>query len=138
MSGDAFVILPSAPDLSASLARVALAGLFLVHGWPKMKDLKGTAAWVKGTGWPGGAVFAVLVSLLEFFGSLALIVGFLTQVVAALVALEMVGTSIFSKMKLGKKFVLGYELDVAYLVLALTLALLGPGAWSVDRLLGIA
>ena len=128
----------TAPDGAALVARLALGALFIVHGWPKVKDLKGTMAWVKGTGFPGGPAFAATFALLEFFGGIALIVGFLTQVVAVLFVLEMVATTIFSKTTLGKKFVLGYELDVVYLVLALVIALLGPGMWSVDRLAGLA
>ncbi len=93
---------------------------------------------VKGTGWPGGAAFAALFTLLEFFGGLALIIGFLTQIVAVLFVLEMIATTIFSKTKLKKKFISGYELDVAYAAFALVLAFLGPGAWSLDRLLGWA
>jgi len=49
----------------------------------------------------------------------------------------MVATTIFAKTKLGKKFVLGYELDVAYLVLGLVVPFLGAGPWSVDRFLGL-
>ncbi len=132
------MLLPSFPDFAATLARVALGALLLVHGWPKIKNPRAPIAWVKGTGWPGGAIFAALAVILEFFGSLGLILGFFTQLIAAFVVLEMVGTTIFSKMKLGKKFVLGYELDIVYLALALTVALLGPGPWSLDRLLGLA
>ena len=131
------MIVPNFVDLAATLARIALGVLFLVHGWPKIRNPKGTIGWVKGTGWPGGAAFASLAIALEFFGGIGLLLGFLTQVAAAFFALEMVGTAIFSKKQLGKKFVLGYELDVAYLALALTVALLGPGPWSLDRLLGI-
>jgi len=39
---------------------------------------------------------------------------------------------------LQKKFILGYELDLEYAAFALVLALLGPGAFSLDRLLGLA
>src|SRR3970040_729216 len=99
--------IPVSPDAPATFARVLLAILFLAHGVPKMKNMKGTVAFVRSTGFPGGAVFAVLFTLLEFFGSIALILGFLVQVVAVLFALEMVATSIFSKTKLGKKYVLG-------------------------------
>ncbi len=134
----ALIPLPTDSDLAATVARVLMGVMFLFHGVPKMGDLRGTMAWVRGTGFPGGAGFAVLFALLEFFGSIALILGFLVQVVAILLALEMAATSIFSKTKLGKKFVLGYELDVLYLVLAVTVALLGPGPWSLDRLLGLA
>src|SRR2546425_8485333 len=130
--------IPNMPDFAATLARIALGALFLVHGVPKIRNPKQTIAFVKGTGFPGGAMFAVLFTLLEFFGGIALLLGFLTQVVGALIALEMVATTIFAKTKLGKKLVLGYELDIAYLVLALMLTFLGAGPWSVDRFLGIA
>jgi len=129
--------IPVLPDLAATLARIALGAAFLVHGVPKIRNPKQTVNFVKGTGFPGGAAFAVLFTLLEFFGGIALVLGILTQLVGALFALEMVATTIFAKTKLGKKFVLGYELDVAYLVLGVVVALLGAGPWSVDRLLGL-
>ena len=129
---------PTQPDIAATIARIAVGLLFLVHGVPKVRNLKGTMAWVKGTGFPGGAAFAALFAVLEFLGGIALVLGFLTQVAAVLFVLEMIATSIFSKTKLGKKFVLGYELDAVYLLLALTVALLGPGPWSLDRIIGLA
>lgn len=132
------MILPSVPDAAALVGRIALGALFLAHGWPKIKDMRKPIAFVKGTGWPGGALFAVLFTLLEFFGGIALILGLLTQFVAILFVLEMTATTIFSKTKLKKKFILGYELDLAYAAFALVLALLGPGGWSLDRVFGIA
>ena len=130
--------LPFSLDAAALVGRIALGALFLVHGIPKMKDLRKPVGFVVGTGWPGGAMFAVLFSFLEFFGAIALILGLLTQIVAVLFVLEMVATTIFSKVKLQKKFVLGYELDVVYAAFALVLAILGPGAFSIDKLLGLA
>ena len=125
------------PDAAALVGRIALGALMLAHGIPKMKDLRKPMAFVAGTGWPGGAMFAVLFSLLEFFGGIALILGLLTQPVAVLFVLEMIATTVFSKTKLQKKFSLGYELDVAYAAFALVVALLGPGAFSIDRILGL-
>ncbi len=132
------MVFASYTDVAALIGRLALGALFLAHGWPKIKDMTKPIGFVKGTGWPGGAAFAVLFTLLEFFGGLALIVGFLTQIVAVLFVLEMAATTIFAKTKLKKNFMSGYELDVAYAAFALVLALLGPGAWSLDRLLGWA
>src|SRR5436853_4943468 len=129
--------LPFNLDAAALVGRIALGAIFLTHGIPKMRDLKKPVAFVVGTGWPGGATFAVLFSLLEFFGGIALILGLLTQPVAFLFFLEMVATTIFSKTKLQKKFALGYELDVAYAAFALVLGLLGPGAFSLDRIVGL-
>jgi len=49
----------------------------------------------------------------------------------------MIATTVFSKTKLNKKFILGYELDLGYpSAFALVLALLGPGSWSLDAILG--
>lgn len=132
------MLFPASGDVAAFVGRIALGALFLVHGWPKIKDIKKPISFVKGTGWPGGATFAVLFTLLEFFGGIALILGFLTQVVAVLFFLEMIATTVFSKTKLQKKFVGGIELDVAYAAVALAIAFLGPGAWSLDRVLGFA
>ncbi len=132
------ILLPIVPEIASTIGRIALGALFIVHGWPKIKDPKSTIAFVKGTKFPGGTAFTLPFILLEFFGGIALVLGFLTQIVALLIALEMVATTIFSKTKLGKKLVLGYELDIAYLVLALMLVFLGAGPWSVDRFLGLA
>ena len=131
------MVLPVSADLAGLVGRLALGAIFLAHGWPKIKDIQKTIGWVKGTGWPGGAVFAALFSILEFFGAIALILGLLTQFVAALFVLEMIATTVFSKIKLQKKFILGYELDVGYAILALVVALIGPGAYSLDRILGL-
>lgn len=130
--------LPEFSDTAALVGRLALGAIFLAHGWPKIKDLSKPIGFVKGTGWPGGATFAVLFTLLEFFGGIALILGLLTQFVAILFVLEMIATTVFSKTKLNKKFILGYELDLGYAAFALVLALLGPGSWSLDRILGFA
>jgi putative oxidoreductase len=124
-------------DYGQLVLRVGVGLLFLYHGVPKLKNPKGTMQWLKETGMPGAAVFTVLVALLEFFGGLALLLGFLTNIVAALFVVEMIGTTIFSKTKLGKQFMLGYELDVLYLVGALALVFLGAGAFSLDAYLGL-
>src|SRR5690349_17775263 len=132
------MLFPSYTDAAALIGRLALGALFLAHGWPKIKDVKKPIGFVKGTGWPGGAMFAALFTLLEFLGGLALIVGLLTRIVAVLFVLEMIATSIFSKTKLKKGFSGGYELDVVYAAFALVLAFLGSGVWSLDHLLGWA
>src|SRR2546425_4287092 len=71
--------IPNLPDFAATLARIALGALFLVHGIPKIRNPKQTIAFVKGTGFPGGAVFAALFTLLEFFGGIRLLLAVLTH-----------------------------------------------------------
>lgn len=124
-------------DYGLLVLRVGVGLLFLYHGAPKLKNPKGTMQWLKETGMSGAAVITVLVTLLEFFGGLALVLGFLTNIVAALFVVEMIGTTIFSKTKLGKQFMLGYELDILYLIGALALVFLGAGAFSLDAYLGL-
>jgi len=131
------LLFPALPDAAATIGRIALGGLFLAHGIPKIRNLQKPMGFLKGTGFPGGVFFAALFTILEFFGGIALILGFLTQFVAVVFALEMVATTIFLKTRLRKPFIGGFELDVAYFVFAVVVALLGPGPLSVDRLLGL-
>ncbi len=122
-------------DVAALVLRLVLGGFMVLHGLPKIKNLKQPAAWVASTGWTWAVPFAYLFGLLEFFGGLALILGFLTQLVALLFVLEMIATTIFSQVKLHKKLMGGLETDLLYLAGALTLLLLAGGAFSLDALL---
>ncbi|MFQ5838348.1 MAG: DoxX family protein [Thermoplasmata archaeon] len=124
-------------DYGLLVLRVGIGLLFLYHGVPKLRSPKGTVQWLKDNRIPGAAVITVLVALLEFFGGIALILGFLTNIVAALFVVEMIGTSIFSKTKLGKQFMLGYELDILYLIGVLALVFAGAGEFSLDTYLGL-
>jgi putative oxidoreductase len=124
-------------DLATLVLRLFIGILFVIHGWPKMKNPKQAAGWVKSTGWAWAAGFAYAFTALEFFGGLALIVGFLTRIAAILFVLEMLATTIFARMKLGKKLMGGWETDLLFLVGALALVFLGAGAWSVDALVGL-
>ena len=76
-----------------------------------------------------------LTGVLEFVGGMAVFLGVLTVLAATLFTLEMVATTWLAHVKLGKKYVLGYELDTAYLGGAILLALVGADSVSVDALL---
>ncbi len=124
-------------DLAALVLRLVVGVLFILHGLPKIRDMKKPAAWIKSTGWGWASGFAYPFSLLEFFGGIALVLGLLTQLVSLLFVLEMIATTIFSRVKLGKKLMGGWEMDLLFLAGALALLLLGAGAWSLDALLGL-
>ncbi|MEM4311065.1 MAG: DoxX family protein [Nitrososphaerales archaeon] len=115
--------------------RLALGVAFIVHGYPKLfgPTAKQSRDFMKTVGVP--SALTTLVGLLEFIGGIALLLGFLTQITGLLLTLEMIGTTILAKQKLQKKYVLGYELDIAYLAGALSLFFLGGGPFSLDALL---
>lgn len=123
------------PDIAVLTLRLTLGVAMAVHGYPKLfgEGRKQTIEFMKSLGVPPLAT--QLTALLEFAGGFAIVLGFLTVPVAALFALEMAATTILSKRKLGKKYVLGYELDIAYLGVAIATALLGGGSLALDALL---
>lgn len=121
-------------DWGILILRVALGLILVAHGWPKIKNLKGTAAWMGQTFKPG-IFWAAIVAITEFIGGLCLIFGFLTQVVAFFVAIEFL--VIIFKVKKGKPLVDGFEFDLLVLASALILLTLGSGGFGLDSYLGI-
>lgn len=117
--------------------RLAIGAAFVVHGYPKLtgESASQTREFMKSIGVPPAAT--TLAAILEFSGGIAIILGFLTPIAGLLIALEMIATTILAKRRLQKKYILGYELDIAYLGGAVALALLGGGPFSLDALLGL-
>jgi uncharacterized membrane protein YphA (DoxX/SURF4 family) len=130
-------------QLAASIASLALRGFLgttmILHGLPKLGTKKEqTLEEMEKLGVPKGVI--VSTSVLEVIGGVSLIAGFMVPVVCSLFAVEMAGTTVLSKEKMGKQFLSGgekpaYELDVMYAVAFSTLAAIGGGDFSVDRLL---
>jgi putative oxidoreductase len=84
-------------------------------------------------------VTAYLVTALELGGGILLIAGFLTRLWALLIAIEMVFTTLLVKVDVGLIGAqgAGAELDLVILGGCLVLFALGPGTFSLDRVLGI-
>ncbi len=122
----------------ALLLRVWVGVNFVAHGYPKVsKNRQQTLQWTKSLGVPAGLTYAAII--LEFFGGLSLIIGFIVPIVAFFIALEMISASLLKKTKMKGQYIGGtvaYELDVTYLLLAIALIVLGAGAFSVDSLIG--
>ncbi|MCL4343606.1 MAG: DoxX family protein [Thaumarchaeota archaeon] len=121
--------------------RVVIGGTMMIHGYPKLKDGSRQAGqWMKSMGIPPWT--ATLAMILEFFGGILLIAGFLTRLVSAFMALFMISNIIMKKTKMKASYVSqdkpSYEVDVLYLLIAVTLAVIGPGLLSIDHLIGLA
>jgi uncharacterized membrane protein YphA (DoxX/SURF4 family) len=122
---------------AALVLRLVIGAVFIVHGYPKFSaaQRKQGGEWMKSMGLP--ASFILFGAIVEFFGGIAILLGIFTQVIALLFALWMLSTTWLAKVKMKKKFVGGYELDIILLAASLALAAIGAGAFSIDRLLGI-
>jgi len=64
------------------IGRIALMVLFVTSGISKFADLAGTAAYIESKGLPAPTALAVLSGLTEVVGSLLIVIGWQTRIVA--------------------------------------------------------
>ena len=118
--------------------RIVLGFVFAAHGWQKFNEwtIAGTQASFAKMGVPAAEIAAPAVAVLELAGGIALIAGILTRVVAALLALDMLGALFLVHAPAGVFAANGgYELVLLLAAGAFALALTGAGRASVDRAL---
>jgi putative oxidoreductase len=68
---------------------------------------------------------------LEFIGGLAILLGILTRIAAGLLAIDMIGAILL--VTLSKGFIGGYELDLLYLAIMVSLMISRPGSLSIEK-----
>jgi len=102
---------------------------FMMHGLPKLLDISNTQNSFTNMGLP--PELAIVIGLLEFIGGLAILLGVLTRIAAGLLAINMIGAILL--VKLSKGFIDGYELDLLYLAIMISLMLTGPGNLSIEK-----
>ncbi|MDP3725192.1 MAG: DoxX family protein [Nanoarchaeota archaeon] len=117
-------------DWGFVILRVALGLLLLRHGAPKLKDVKGTGQWMASVGFKPGVFWAALVGALEVFGGLALVLGFFTQIISGLFAIQFIVILLTLKRKAGLK---DKEYDVLILAVLLFFVVAGGGGLSLDE-----
>lgn len=128
-----FPILAIFSDYALLLLRLALGFIMVAHGWPKIKNLRGTGDWMASVGFRPGILWAVVAGIVEFLGGLALIAGLYVQVVAALMVVQFAVITVW-KIAKREKFTGGMEFDILILAAALALLVLGGGNWIVGKL----
>ncbi|WP_345777144.1 DoxX family protein [Rhodanobacter sp. B2A1Ga4] len=77
-------------------ARLLMAQLFIISGWQKLTGYSGTEGYFAHMGIPLVGVVTPLVILIELGGGLALLFGFKTRWVAAVIALFTVGSALIA------------------------------------------
>lgn len=101
----------------------------MMHGLPKLLDIPGTQNSFTNMGLP--PELAIIIGLLEFIGGLAILLGILTRIAAGLLAIDMIGAILL--VKLSKGFIGGYELDLLYFAIMISLMITGPGSFSIEK-----
>jgi putative oxidoreductase len=121
--------------LAPLLIRVTLGVVFIGTGWAKLNNMADTVDNFRGWGIPWPAFNARLAAGTEFFGGILVLLGLGTRLAALPLAFTMTIAILAAKRAEidGLSTLLGFE-EWSYLVMFLTLALVGPGAVSIDAL----
>lgn len=129
-------------DIALLTVRLWVGFVMVMHGVNHGRNLEGTAKWFGSVGFKQPRLNAQLSSLGEIIVGLSIAAGALTSAgTAGLVAIMFV--AFWSIHRFVGFFVFhrpdeGYEYVVTLAVAGFALAIAGPGAWSVDSVLGIA
>jgi len=128
------------PEVGTFVLRVGLGSIFFLHGWTNA--VGGQESFIREMfvmiGWSVPDVLLWLLTILELLGGLALILGVLARVAAALLAAEMVvavlafhlGQGFFIIAVPNAPLAYGFEYHIALVSGLVCLALSGSGAWS--------
>ncbi|HUJ96067.1 MAG TPA: DoxX family protein [Terriglobales bacterium] len=119
-----------------TILRVVVGLAFLLHGWQKLfvMHVSGVGGFLGSLGVPVPGLAAWVLTLVEFLGGAALILGLFTRWVAWLLAVDMVMAMLLVHAKHGF-FYPGVEYALTLMAANIALALTGPGAASVDGVL---
>jgi putative oxidoreductase len=133
---------PRAVDLAGLLLRLILGVTMIAHGYNHIwggGKIEGTGRWFESLGLRPGIVHAWLASLTELGAGVMLILGLFNPVAAAGVVGVMTVAFLCNHRPNGF-FIFrpgeGYEYVLNLAIAGLALGALGPGRWSLDRLIG--
>jgi putative oxidoreductase len=136
----------SVVDAAALLLRGVLGFVFVGHGAQKLfgwfggGGISGTTGFFTFINVPSPHLMAVVVGLVEFFGGLLLLAGLATVPASLALVLDMVGAIV--TFNHGHGFFVespngGWELNFVLIGMLGALTLVGAGAWSIDRAVGL-
>ena len=127
-------------DVGLLLLRAAVGALFVGHGAQKLfgwfggHGLEGTGGFMESLGYRPGKFFAAVGGLTEAAGGLLLLLGLFTPLAVALLIAMMINAIVAVHWQNGLWATEGgFEYPLVLAVVAAALALVGPGAYSLDN-----
>ena len=132
-------------DISLGLLILRLVGLVVaahgaqkLFGWFGGPGFGGTQGFMKSLNFSPAILWALLVIVGKFVGGLLLALGFLTPIGSVLI----IGAMLMAMLKVHWKNGFfnsngGYEFPLTLLLVALAVAILGPGSYSIDAAIGL-
>jgi putative oxidoreductase len=116
--------------------RLVVGYVFMLTGWGKLNNLPQMIQNFTDWGIPFPRILTPFVSGVEFFGGILLMLGLFTRIPAAMLAVVMLVAIKSAKWENvdSLETLLGFE-EMTYFAAFLWLAIAGPGAVSLDRLL---
>ena len=124
--------LPQNLDVALLVLRLALAAVLLYHGLPKIMNFGATVSGFQTMNIPAPTLTAAFAVLSEVVGGILILLGVAVDLAGLLVIIDMLGAIVTVHWASGFDFTKGgWEHPFTVLVMALTLALAGPGDYSV-------
>lgn len=126
-------------NLALLFVRVMVGVSLAAHGWNKAASLEGTAGWFDSIGMRPGRLHARFAAGGEMLAGLFLAIGLMTSF-AALGFVGLMTVAWYTSHRSAGFFIIkdGWEYVMVLAVIAITVAMLGPGEWSVDSAIGIS
>src|SRR4051812_40973255 len=121
-------------DVALLILRIALAGLLLYHGLPKVMAFGTTVTAFQGMHLPAPSLLAAYAVIAEVIGGLLILFGVAMDIAGVLVAIDMLGAIVLVHWANGFDFTKGgWEHPFTVLAIALALAFAGPGRHTIKR-----
>ncbi len=120
------------PHLGLLTIRLVVGMLFFAHGFLKFSEgITNTVAFFETIGLSG--FLAYVVGVIELTGGVLMVVGIGTRIISVLFTMILIGALLLVKRSTG--MLGGYELDIAFLAMSVSLFLSGGGPYSLSTYL---